>query len=144
MGLGFRVSNAYTLHPKPRALDPKPQTLRSKPPTSSSKIQTLNLKFLIQNLNGGFRKIRGTFSGVPIKRTVIFWGLCWGPLTLGNYQIPKTRILGLQSHPPLACRVESGQSSHLAGKAPCATVLVIVKPTPQSALHLHKPPALAK
>ena len=29
----------------------------------------------------GFPKIRGTFLGVPIIRTIIFWGgLFWGPL----------------------------------------------------------------
>ena len=26
-----------------------------------------------------FPKIRGTFSGVPIMRIILFWGLCWGP-----------------------------------------------------------------
>ena len=28
----------------------------------------------------GFPKIRGTFLGVPIMRTVVFWGLSWVPL----------------------------------------------------------------
>ena len=32
-----------------------------------------------------FPKIRGTFLGVPIIRTLVFWGLYWGPLILGNY-----------------------------------------------------------
>ena len=27
----------------------------------------------------GFAKIRGTILGVPIIRTIIFWGLYWGP-----------------------------------------------------------------
>ena len=31
----------------------------------------------------GFPKIRGTLLGVPI----VFWGLYWGPLNLGNYHI---------------------------------------------------------
>ena len=35
----------------------------------------------------GFPKIRGTFLGVPIIRTIVFWGLYWGPPFLGNYQI---------------------------------------------------------
>ena len=35
----------------------------------------------------GFPKIRGTFLGVPIIRTIVFWGLYWGPLILGNYHI---------------------------------------------------------
>ena len=32
-------------------------------------------------------KIRGTFLGVPIIRTIVFWGLYWGPLSLGNYHV---------------------------------------------------------
>ena len=28
----------------------------------------------------GFPKIRGTFLGVPIIRTIVYWGLYWGPL----------------------------------------------------------------
>ena len=32
----------------------------------------------------------GTALGVPIRRTVIFWGLYWGPLILGNYYICHT------------------------------------------------------
>ena len=35
----------------------------------------------------GFPKIRGTILGVPIIRTIVFWGLYWGPPILGNYQI---------------------------------------------------------
>ena len=34
-----------------------------------------------------FPKIRGTFFGIPAIRIVVFWGLYWGPLILGNYQI---------------------------------------------------------
>ena len=34
-----------------------------------------------------FPKIRGTLLGVPIIRTIVFWGLYWGPLILGNYHI---------------------------------------------------------
>ena len=32
----------------------------------------------------GFPKIRGTFLGVPIIRTIVFWGLYGGPPVLGN------------------------------------------------------------
>ena len=32
----------------------------------------------------GFPKIRGTYLGVPIIRTIVFWGLYWGPLILGS------------------------------------------------------------
>ena len=35
----------------------------------------------------GFPKIRGTILGVPIIRIIVFGGLYWGPLVLGNYQI---------------------------------------------------------
>ena len=35
----------------------------------------------------GFPKIRGTVLGVLIIRTIVFWGLHWGPLILGNYHI---------------------------------------------------------
>ena len=28
----------------------------------------------------GLPKIRGTLLGVPIIRTILFWGLYWGPL----------------------------------------------------------------
>ena len=34
-----------------------------------------------------FPKIKGTFLGVPIIRTIVFWGLYWGPFILGNYHI---------------------------------------------------------
>ena len=47
-------------------------------------------------LKWGLPKIRSTFLGVPIIRTIVFWGLYWGPLILGNYQInegTKVRIL---------------------------------------------------
>ena len=39
-----------------------------------------------------FPKIRGTFLGVPIIRAIIFWGLYWGPLVLGNYHIGLYRV----------------------------------------------------
>ena len=34
---------------------------------------------------GGLPKIRGTILGAPIVRTIVYWGLYWGPLVLGNY-----------------------------------------------------------
>ena len=33
----------------------------------------------------GFPKIRDNFLGVPIIRTIIYWGLYWGTLILGTY-----------------------------------------------------------
>ena len=35
----------------------------------------------------GFPKLRGIFLEVPIIRIIVFWGLYWGPLILGNYHI---------------------------------------------------------
>ena len=35
----------------------------------------------------GFPKIRGTLLGVLIIRIIVFWGLYWGPLFLGDYHI---------------------------------------------------------
>ena len=35
----------------------------------------------------GFPEIRGTILGVPIIRIVVFWGLYWGSLFLGIYQV---------------------------------------------------------
>ena len=35
----------------------------------------------------GFPKIRGTFLGVPIIRTIIFLGLYWGSPILGNHHL---------------------------------------------------------
>ena len=35
----------------------------------------------------GFPKIRGTILGVPIIRTIVFWGLYWGPPIKGNYHV---------------------------------------------------------
>ena len=37
-----------------------------------------------------FPKIRDTFLGVPIIRTIVFWGLYSGPLILGNYHLELT------------------------------------------------------
>ena len=32
-------------------------------------------------------KLGGTIIGVHIIRTIVFWGLYWGPLILGNYHM---------------------------------------------------------
>ena len=36
---------------------------------------------------GGFPKLGVAFWGVPIIRTIVFWGLFWGSLILGNYHL---------------------------------------------------------
>ena len=38
---------------------------------------------------GGFPKLGVPFLGIPIIRTIVFWGLYWGPLILGNYHISQ-------------------------------------------------------
>ena len=35
----------------------------------------------------GLPKIRATFSGVPIIRFIVLWGLYWGGSITGNYHI---------------------------------------------------------
>ena len=37
----------------------------------------------------GFPKIMSTILGVPIISTIVFGGLYWGPLILGNYHTAK-------------------------------------------------------
>ena len=48
-----------------------------------------------------FPKIRGTILGVPVIRTILFLGLYWGPLIMGNYQIlmPKPQAINIQLSP---------------------------------------------
>ena len=36
----------------------------------------------------GFPKLGAPFWGIPIIRTIIYWGLYWGPPILGNYHMP--------------------------------------------------------
>ena len=40
----------------------------------------------------GFPKIRGTILGVPILRTIVYWGLYWGPPFLGKNNLGLLRI----------------------------------------------------
>ena len=47
----------------------------------------IRVQGLVVSINGGFRKVRGNVFGVPIMRTMIFWGLYWGPPIWGNDQI---------------------------------------------------------
>ena len=46
--------------------------------------------------------MRGTILGVPIIRIIVFGGLYWGPLILGNYRLRsgKSFAFGLQSPKP--------------------------------------------
>ena len=47
----------------------------------------------------GFPKIRGTFLGVPILRSIVFWGLCGGPLILGKYHLETMKKVALSPRP---------------------------------------------
>ena len=42
---------------------------------------------------GGFLKLGISFWGVPIIRTIVFWGLYWGSRILGNYHVVGSRTL---------------------------------------------------
>ena len=65
----------------------------------------------------------GTFLEIPIIRTIVYWGLYWGPLILGNYhkapsdfvsscpQDPRHRKLHL---PYSSLRSEHGQQSSVS------------------------------
>ena len=35
----------------------------------------------------GFPKLGIPFLGVPMMRTILYWGLYWGTLILGNYHL---------------------------------------------------------
>ena len=39
----------------------------------------LAARIFLLGLKRGFPKIRGTLVGVPIIRSILFWGLYWGP-----------------------------------------------------------------
>ena len=49
----------------------------------------------------GFPKIRGTFLGVPIIRTMVFWGLYWGSTYFGKLPngAPRQAPLGEKPKP---------------------------------------------
>ena len=59
--------------------EPRKSTARHRPNSMfldrASKLVKKDLGYL-----WGFPKIRGTFLGVPIIRTIVFRGLYWGPL----------------------------------------------------------------
>ena len=45
---------------------------------------------------------RGTFLEVPIIRTMVYWGLYWSALILGNYQV------GTKKHKGCCCWIVIG------------------------------------
>ena len=44
-------------------------------------------RFRVQGLGFRVSQNGGTILGVPVIRIIIFWGLYWGTLILGNYQM---------------------------------------------------------
>ena len=42
----------------------------------------------------GFPNSRGTILGVSIIRTIVCWGLFWGPLILRNYHVELVELGG--------------------------------------------------
>ena len=49
-----------------------------------------------------FPKIKGTFLGVPIISTSVFWGLYWGPPIIGSYHVVSHVSYSLNSlYPPV-------------------------------------------
>ena len=62
----------------------------------------LHIKSLLWNLSrgtstalthrGGVSQNLGYLFGVPNNGSIVFWGLHWGPLILGNCQVSKPRV----------------------------------------------------
>ena len=82
----------------------------------------------------GLPKIRGSFLGVPIIRTMVFWGLYWGPPILGNSQInfwildPGPKAQGRRIRVSMLCRILVFRLSFitLTWPKPCDLILVVV------------------
>ena len=80
--------------PKPAPSDPElcvpkhPRPFQNRPGASQSRF-------------GSFPKLGIPFWGVPIIRTIVFGGLYWGPLFLGNYRFDP--LSG-----PSPCRASQG------------------------------------
>ena len=62
----------------------------------------------------GFPKSRGTILGVPIIRTIVFRGLYWGPLILGNYHLLPDASL---SEASLPCRRAGGVNTKVTQRS---------------------------
>ena len=62
-----------------------------------------------------FPKIRGTFLGVAIIRLIVYWGLYWGPLILGNYHMYNGWPVVIVPHEVQTCHSRlSGQCAQTA------------------------------
>ena len=82
----------------------------------------------------GFPIIRGTILGVPIRRTIAFWGLYWGPLILGNYHISAWLNQGLlaASHTHPCTTLRHHQSECLAMLCRCPVRVFRIVATQQT------------
>ena len=70
---------------------------------TADKLQTSKSRGTVPNRRWGFPKIRGTILGVPIIRIIVFWGLYWGLLILGNYHIS----ISVNSEPKVNCKPQA-------------------------------------
>ena len=46
---------------------------------------------------------RGTIVGAPIMRTIVYWGLYWGPPILGNSHISNGESISFEAASPGPC-----------------------------------------
>ena len=67
---------------------------------------------------GGFPKFGGSFLGIPITRTLVYWGLYWGTRILGNchvnYCIYPLWLKFFHSNPAGGCSIQGRNLEHLA------------------------------
>ena len=92
----------FPLHyPNITPIEPQYTPESWKPPVSCQSCQTLG-----HPKYGDVPKLRDPF-GVPIIRAIVFWGLYWGPLILGNYHIPLPLLHGSQI--PKSVKVSSAR-----------------------------------
>ena len=58
-----------------------------------SERQAFNFQSVRSQARWGVPKIRDTLLSVPILRTIVYWGLDWGTLILGNYQMGQKTLV---------------------------------------------------
>ena len=80
-----------------------------------------------------FPKIRGTLLQVPILRIIVYWGLCWATLILGNYHVSISRRIFLGSRRAMATlfRIISHLTGHLEGQGGLGSRLRTLQPIQQ-------------
>ena len=68
---------------------------RSTNNSSWERVSGFGLQVVQQSLTWEFPKIRGTFLGLPIMRTIIYLGLYWGPPILGKFHFALFKKCGV-------------------------------------------------